>query len=105
MFTAECKNCSGSETFYDEKEIPFHIVKTPGYINRVFNDAMLYIPEAVDQVNADSFLLDFRSLPFLSTSRAGKLAIFDFFAGDRKKYEDAKKAAGLITRGNYQRGF
>jgi len=105
MFTAECENCSGSETFYDEKEIPFHIIKTPGYINRVFNDAILYIPEAVEQVNADSFLLDFRSLPFLGISQAGKLAIFDFFAGDRKKYAEAKNAAGFITRGNYQRGF
>ena len=104
-FTEQCRACSGSETFYDEKEIPFHIVKSPCYINRVFNDALLYIPEAVSQASADSFLLDFRALPFMHLSSDDKLAIFDYFGGDRGMAERAKSAAGRITRGNWQRGF
>ena len=104
-FTEQCRACSGSETFYDEKEIPFHIVKSPGYINRVFNDALLYIPEAVNQAAADSFLLDFRSLPFMHLSADDKLAIFDCFNGDRSAQERAKAVAGSITRGNWLRGF
>ena len=104
-FSSLCKGCSGYETFYDEKEIPFHIVKSPGYINRVFNDALLYIPEAVNQVAADCFLLDFRTLPFMHLNQDDKLAIFDCFSGDRTAQEKAKAAAGSITRGNWQRGF
>lgn len=104
-FSALCKGCSGYEIFYDEKEIPFHIVKSPGYINRVFNDALLYIPEAVNQVNADCFLLDFRALPFIHMSQEDKLAIFDCFNGDRTLSEKAKATAGSVTRGNWQRGF
>ena len=104
-FTEQCRACSGSETFYDEKEIPFHIVKSPGYINRVFNDALLYIPEAVSQASVDCFLLDFRALPFMHLSSDDKLAIFDYFGGDRGMAERAKSAAGRITRGNWQRGF
>ena len=104
-FSASCKACSGYETFYDEKEIPFHIVKSPGYINRVFNDALLYIPEAVSQVDADCFLLDFRALPFMHLSQEDKLTIFECFNGDRSLSEKAKAAAGAITRGNWQRGF
>ncbi|MBR5915525.1 MAG: U32 family peptidase [Spirochaetia bacterium] len=104
-FSASCRLCSGYETFYDEKEIPFHIVKSPGYINRVFNDALLYIPEAVNQVAADCFLLDFRALPFIHMSQEDKLTIFDCFNGDRALSEKAKAAAGSITRGNWQRGF
>ena len=104
-FTEACRVCSGSETFYDEKEIPFHIVKSPGYINRVFNDALLYIPEAVKAVAADSFLLDFRSLPFMHLSADDKLAIYDCFNGDRTAQERAKTADGSITRGNWLRGF
>ncbi|MBO7093927.1 MAG: DUF3656 domain-containing protein, partial [Spirochaetia bacterium] len=104
-FSASCRFCSGYETFYDEKEIPFHIVKSPGYINRVFNDALLYIPEAVSQVDADSFLLDFRALPFMHLSQEDKLTIFECFNGDRSLSEKAKAAAGAITRGNWQRGF
>ncbi|MBO7516224.1 MAG: U32 family peptidase, partial [Spirochaetia bacterium] len=104
-FSASCKACRGYETFYDEKEIPFHIVKSPGYINRVFNDALLYIPEAVSQVDADSFLLDFRALPFMHLSQEDKLTIFECFNGDRSLSEKAKAAAGAITRGNWQRGF
>ena len=104
-FSPLCKGCSGYETFYDEKEIPFHIVKSPGYINRVFNDALLYIPEAVNQVAADCFLLDFRALPFIHMSQEDKLTIFDCFNGDRTLAEKAKAAAGSVTRGNWQRGF
>jgi putative protease len=104
-FSALCKACSGYETFYDEKEIPFHIVKSPGYINRVFNDALLYIPEAVNQVDADCFLLDFRALPFMHLSQDDKMAIFDCFSGDRNAQERAKASAGSVTRGNWQRGF
>ena len=104
-FSASCRLCSGYETFYDEKEIPFHIVKSPGYINRVFNDALLYIPEAVNQVAADCFLLDFRALPFIHMSQEDKLTIFDCFNGDRALSEKAKAAAGSVTRGNWQRGF
>ncbi|MBO7430164.1 MAG: U32 family peptidase [Spirochaetia bacterium] len=104
-FSASCRFCSGYETFYDEKEIPFHIVKSSGYINRVFNDALLYIPEAVSQVDADCFLLDFRALPFMHLSQENKLTIFECFKGDRSLSEKAKAAAGAITRGNWQRGF
>ena len=104
-FSTQCRFCSGYETFYDEKEIPFHIVKSPGYINRVFNDALLYIPEAVGQVDADCFLLDFRALPFVRMSQEEKLAIFDCFRGDRSLAEKAKAAVGAVTRGNWQRGF
>lgn len=104
-FSAACKACSGYETFYDEKEIPFHIVKSPGYINRVFNDALLYIPEAVNQVAADCFLLDFRALPFIHMSQEDKLTIYNCFAGNRTLADKAKSAAGSVTRGNWQRGF
>ena len=105
QFSASCRLCNGYETFYDEKEIPFHIVKSSGYINRVFNDALLYIPEAVNQVAADCFLLDFRALPFIHMSQEDKLTIFDCFNGDRTLAEKAKAAAGSVTRGNWQRGF
>lgn len=104
-FSSLCKGCRGYETFYDEKEIPFHIVKSSGYINRVFNDALLYIPEAVSQVDADCFLLDFRALPFMRMSQEDKLAIFDCFSGDRTAQDRARSAAGAVTRGNWQRGF
>jgi putative protease len=104
-FSGACKLCSGYETFYDEKDIPFHIVKSPGYINRVFNDALLYIPEAVNQVDADCFLLDFRTFPFMHLDQENKLAIFDCFSGDRSLSEKAKTAAGSVTRGNWLRGF
>ena len=104
-FSGACKLCSGYETFYDEKDIPFHIVKSPGYINRVFNDALLYIPEAVNQVDADCFLLNFRALPFIHLSQEDKMAIFDCFKGDRSLSEKAKTAAGSVTRGNWLRGF
>ena len=105
QFSEACRLCSGYETFYDEKEIPFHIVKSPGYINRVFNDALLYIPEAVNQVAADCFLLDFRALPFIHMSAEDKLTIYNCFAGDRTLAEKAKAAVGSVTRGNWQRGF
>ena len=104
-FTEACRFCSGYETFYDEKEIPFHIVKSPGYINRVFNDALLFIPEALNQAAVDCFLLDFRALPFIHMSQEDKLAIFDYFGGDRSLAERAKSACHAITRGNWQRGF
>ena len=104
-FSASCRLCSGYETFYDEKESPFHIVKSPGYINRVFNDALLYIPEAVNQVAADCFLLDFRALPFIHMSQEDKLTIYNCFAGNRTLADKAKSAAGSVTRGNWQRGF
>ena len=104
-FTDACRGCGGYETFYDEKEIPFHIVKSPGYINRVFNDALLYIPEAVGQVAADCFLLDFRALPFIRMSQEEKLGILNCFKGDRSLSEKAKSVAGAVTRGNWQRGF
>ena len=104
-FSSACKYCTGYEAFYDEKEIPFHIVKSPGYINRVFNDALLYLPEAVTQGNADCFLLDFRALPFIHLSQEDKLAIYNCFRGEENAQERARAAAGAVTRGNWQRGF
>ncbi len=104
-FTEACRSCSGSETFYDEKEIPFHIVKSPGYINRVFNDALLFIPEAVGQMAADCFLLDMRALPFMHLTREDKLAIYGYFGGDVSLAGRAKASCGAVTRGNWQRGF
>ncbi len=113
MFTDECvRNCHGWEKFYDEKNIPFHIVKSRGYVNRVFNDSVLFLPEACSYINADYFLVDLRSFPFCNYTEKEKMEIFDFFRNtvqhgraDRNSAENVKKIAGKVTRGNYQRGF
>lgn len=113
VFTDECvHSCHGWEKFYDEKNIPFHIVKSRGYVNRVFNDSLLFLPEACSYINADYFLVDLRSFPFLSHTAKDKQEIFTFFENtvqrgrpDKISSENVKKIIGKVTRGNYQRGF
>lgn len=111
-FTEKCRNCSAYEKFYDEKNIPFHVVKTPGQINRVFNDSLFFLPELCRDVNADYLLLDFRQLPFVSFTDWEKKEIFNYFASliktgknDRDKGDAVKRMAGAVTRGNFRRGF
>lgn len=88
------------------------MVKTPGQINRVFNDSLFFLPELCRDVNADYLLLDFRQLPFVSFTDREKKEIFNYFASliktgknDRDKGDAVKRIAGAVTRGNFRRGF
>ncbi len=111
-FSEKCAGCSASERFYDEKNIPFHVVKTPGQVNRVFNDSILFLPEVCREVNADYILLDFRKLPFMDYTDREKKEIFNYFStlirtgkNDREKSDAVRRIAGSVTRGNFRRGF
>lgn len=106
------KGCENYAQFSDEKNIPFHILKSKGHLHRIYNDALLYLPEAVGQINADYFTLDLRSLPFYGLKIEHKLEIIDFFSSiinefkiDQDQNTRVKKLIGKITRGNYLRGF
>lgn len=108
-----CQNdCINYTKYFDEKNIPFHILKSAGHQNRIFNDALLFLPDAVNQINADYFLLDFRKFPFAKTTTEENRKILTFFSnlisGKKNLKSEEKKIKTLIgktTRGNYQRGF
>lgn len=108
-----CLNgCVNYTKYYDERNIPFHIVKSAGHQNRIFNDALLFLPEAINQTNADYYLLDFRTLNFNTRSKEDNIAIVNFFsdlvntgASNKQNEKSVKELIGKITRGNYQRGF
>lgn len=108
-----CQNgCINYTKYFDEKNIPFHILKSAGHQNRIFNDAALFLPDAVNQIDADYFLLDFRNFPFTNYSNIDKREILNFFSSlaegkklSREKEKEIKNILGRTTRGNYQRGF
>lgn len=106
------KGCSNYTEYFDEMNVPFHITKTPGFIHRIFNDASLFIPEAVTQTNADYYLLDFRSFPFFNLNKKDKITIYRFFNNiirngviDKQQEKLIKEILKNTTRGNYTRGF
>ncbi|MBI9071142.1 MAG: U32 family peptidase [Melioribacteraceae bacterium] len=106
------KGCDNYTKYFDERNIPFHIVKSYGHINRIFNDALLFLPEAINDINAEYFLLDFRQFAFSKLTREQKLRITRFFQStidlkklDQTELKSIKGIIGSVTRGNYQRGF
>lgn len=108
-----CLNgCINYTEYSDEKNVPFHIVKSAGHLNRIFNDSFLFIPEAMEQINADYYLLDFRSFPFVKINNNEKKQILDYFNNlifdaetARRKEKNIKQIIGNVTYGNYKRGF
>lgn len=110
---SECLNsCSNYTTYNDEVNVPFHIVKSFGHLNRIFNDSILFLPEAILNVKSDYYLIDFRNLPFNKYDRADKLKIIHFFQNiintntiNPKEEKQIKNLVNKITRGNYNRGF
>ena len=109
----QCLNgCANYTEYFDERNIPFHIVKSIGHQNRIFNDSLLFLPEAISQINAEYFVLDLRNFPFLNFSTNQKIEIINFFSKiitsgkiDKSAEKEMKNLIGKITRGNYQRGF
>lgn len=106
------KGCDNYTKFSDEKDIPFHVLKSAGHYNRLFNEAQLFLPEAVQNINADYYLTDFRDLQFNRYTKSEKLEIVDFFEKiiscnriDKEKEKSIKAIIGKVTKGNYQRGF
>jgi len=108
-----CQNgCLNYTKYFDEKNIPFHILKSIGHQNRIFNDAILFLPDAVNQIETDYFLLDFRNFPFIKTTTDENRSILNFFfnliSGNKNlkdKEKEIKTLIGKTTKGNYQRGF
>ncbi len=102
--------CENYSTFYDEKNVPFHVVKNRGFLNRIYNDSLLFLPQAVKDLDVDYFLLDLRGMPFYSLSRETKMELVNFFRETAKgnnglKEGPIKEKLPPLTYGNYRRGF
>ncbi|MBN2051180.1 MAG: U32 family peptidase [Spirochaetales bacterium] len=104
-------SCSRHRDFTGTGGGRFHIDKSPWQETRIFNDAILWIPEAVSRFRGqiDRFILDFRNLSFYSLSRETKGEIIDFFSallkGSGEKNRRDYKPPFPITAGLYRRGL
>jgi len=103
--------CSRSLDFSGAGGGIFHAVKEPWQETRVYNDPILWIPEAVARFRgkAARFLLDFRNFPFFRLPVRQKREIFDFFSRVARGIDRARKPeyspAFPVTSGLYRRGL
>jgi len=112
-------SCQQYAVWYDELDMPFHVCKRTGAYTQVFNNAVLFIPEAMHLLRGmiSHFVLDMRSFPFYHPALADKKKIMDYFtrtlAGesgqDQDKKDQDKKAMKKIlsetTTGHFKRGI
>lgn len=104
---AQClHHCQQNFTLYDEKEFPIHLIKEKGFETQLFNNAILSIPEAPTEINANLFLIDFRELPFFKLSQPQKKKILASLQGKTdENINEILATETKLTRGNYKRGF
>lgn len=105
-------DCENYTAVYDEKNIPFHIVKQRGNINQVYNNSILFTPEALVDLSCNYYHLDLRDMPFKKYSFEEKITIVSFFQKilsegfvDKKDEKKVKEILFPVTGGNYRRGF
>ncbi|MFH0924216.1 MAG: peptidase U32 family protein [bacterium] len=112
----EClTNCQQYTTWYDEKNVPFHIYKKPGSYTQIFNDAILFFPKVINLFKGeiDHFVLDLRNYPFYNLSLDEKKLIVDYFKnillgkeeGNQDKQKEIKKILPNTTTGHFRRGI
>jgi putative protease len=103
--------CEHYLTWFDERELLFHIVKRPWSYTQIFNDPILSLPQAVRRFwgKFSSFVLDFRRFPFFNLSAGEMEVIFDSFVSlpaSKLSIDDCiKPIVPLTTKGNYERGL
>jgi collagenase-like PrtC family protease len=90
-------SCRQYAVWCDELDMPFYVYKRPGAYTQVFNNAVLFIPEAVHLLRGriSHFVLDMRSFPFYQLALADKKKIMDYFArtlaGESGRDQDKKE--------------
>jgi len=90
-------SCRQYAVWYDELDMPFYVYKRPGAYTQVFNNAILFIPEAVHLLRGriSHFVLDMRSFPFYHLALADKKKAIDYFAqalaGESGRDQDKKE--------------
>ncbi len=92
--------CQQEMTLFDERDIALHFAKQKGGYTEIYNDALLSVPEAVNQLPIDHFLLDFREFEFFRPTTEEKA----------KFVQSMKMAAPLetlrrLTRGSWKKRF
>ncbi|HOV62754.1 MAG TPA: U32 family peptidase [Spirochaetia bacterium] len=108
-------SCEYSRTWFDERELPFHIVKRSSSYTQIFNDPILSIPQAVRRFwgRFSSFVLDLRDLPFYNLTPREKEVIFQYYrslpeskpATDESVRDFVRDVVPSVTKGNYERGL
>ncbi|MEW6381698.1 MAG: U32 family peptidase [bacterium] len=112
-------SCRQYAVWYDERNMPFYVYKRPGAYTQVFNNAVLFTPEAVRQLKGriSWFVLDMRSFPFYHLTGREKRMILDYMAGilageqghnqqDREGDRQAiKRILPATTTGHFKRGI
>jgi putative protease len=110
-------SCRNYAVWYDELGVPFHIYKKAGAHTQIFNNAVLFIPEAVRLLRGmvSYFVLDIRSFPFYDLALADKKKIVDYLIGilageldreqDRKAIRKIKETLPETTTGHFKRGL
>lgn len=74
----KCSSCKNNESFKDEHNHLFHIEKKSGYINRIFDDKVLFALKEILKSNSDYYLLDFRKFQFTKSDNKDNQEIINF---------------------------
>ncbi|MEW5803976.1 MAG: DUF3656 domain-containing protein, partial [bacterium] len=110
---AQCLTfCEQYAVWYDEMDMPFYVYKRPGAYTQIFNNAILFIPEAVHLLRGriSRFVLDMRNFPFYQLTMDQKWKIMIYFTGimtgEPGQDKDAiKEMLPKTTSGHFKRGI
>ena len=93
-------NCTKSGTIIDQDNNTFHIEKRSWNNTEIYNDPILYIPEALKEFDFN-YLLDYRDFSFFRLSDSKKCKIYESF----KNQIIFPSLIKNRTYGNYNRGL